>query len=102
MHRTKYVCDTLSGRIRKLPVTEFIAPSDFGNVVLRSPQYITGTADIVYVIDKFKCVVMFDAEGEHLGSVGGEAMFDTPTGIAVSPEGTVYVCDHARGTIISF
>ena len=97
-----YVCNYSNSRVIKIESDGKWA--SFGRLALAFPYLVAFDHNIVYVIDKFKRVVMFDDEGEHLGSVGDDydALFATPTGIAVSPQGTVYVCDHARGTITAF
>lgn len=62
---------------------------------------------LVYALDSITCrVYIYDAEGELLGTVGGEGTqkgkFVTPSAIGVAQDGKVYVLDANTNSIQSF
>ena len=97
-----YVSDARNGRIQVfnhdgLYLREFVAAAD-GSRVLARPMNLTIAGAEIYVADYLgDRIVVFDLDGHWQRSVGqpgsGEGEFDSPGGVAVGPDGDLYVVD---------
>lgn len=88
-------------------ILELQAKDSKGGAMLRQPEAVAVSGEVVYVVDsKTSVVVMFSGQGKYLGSFGakkggffgkGDGL-DAPRDIAVH-EGIVYVADSGNGRI---
>lgn len=72
---------------------------EFGFGILKNPSRITCHDGLVYVCDTgLKSVLCFDQEWKVVAKTY-DGIFESPTGIAVSPDGQVFVCDSEKQTV---
>jgi len=97
-----YVSDARNGRIQVfnhdgLYLREFVAAAD-GAKALARPMNLTIAGAEIYVADYLgDRIVVFDLDGHWQRSVGrpgsGDGELDSPGGVAVGPDGDLYVAD---------
>lgn len=112
-----YVADMFNGRIQifdhygrfidYFPKIKSIDPSNPFHALMLRPRDIAIYKDKLYVCDSFR-VAIFDLNGNLIGSLGtgkigaGPGDLKTPNGIAIGPDGTIYVSDSNNFRIQAF
>ncbi|CAI7992656.1 E3 ubiquitin-protein ligase TRIM71, partial [Geodia barretti] len=100
-----YIADTLNHRVQV-----FTADGEYIRQFEKRGSGKNGIAmdssNIVYVSDSANNISVFTKEGHFLTSFGtqgnGPGQFNRPTGITISRNGVVYVCDCNNGRIQLF
>jgi DNA-binding beta-propeller fold protein YncE len=107
-----YLADTWNGRIQKLtgdllPIWEWEVDAWAGESTNNKPYLAVDGAGRVYVTDpEGYRVLIFSSDGAYLGRFGhfGPEItsFGLPNGIAVDPDGNIYVADAGNNRVLRF
>lgn len=70
--------------------------------VLKSPRSIVADSDgLIYISDNH-CLLVFQADGDHVATFEDRKYLLEPVGVALDNKGHVYVCDTGRDTVTVF
>jgi DNA-binding beta-propeller fold protein YncE len=106
------VVDTWNGRIQRignnlLPEGEWEVDAWYGESIENKPYIAADQADRIYVTDpEGYRVLIFDTAGQYLGRFGQFSLdldgFGLPNGIAVGPDGGIFIADAGNNHILRF
>ncbi|HUS94254.1 MAG TPA: flippase activity-associated protein Agl23 [Patescibacteria group bacterium] len=106
------VVDTWNGRIQRiggnlLPETEWAVDAWYGESIENKPYIAVDQNDRVYVSDpEGYRILIFDTTGQYLGRFGQFSLdldgFGLPNGVAVSPDGSIFVADAGNNRVLKF